>query len=316
MFSLIIRIRQACLSAEMLSSEFRERMIELEGQMGSADELNPEQGFELLQQMKEISALASKKMVIKDPKLSKNDMESLVATLSGMSLSEDQIKEFKEKHAKKKKMKTLELSPSPKVTALLKTIETDMKPDEKGVIFSFFTSMLDLLEPSLDASNHSFTRLDGKMSAEERVKALEEFNNNDGPRFILCSLKTAGLGINLTRGNVAFMMDPWWNYAAEDQAADRIHRLGQTRAVRVFRFVMQDTIEERLLSIQSRKAAMGKGSMEMLSNKELQRAKVTAMKDLFQIDESGAGDNFWSDFTDSDDEFIVGEYDDDGSSSA
>ena len=111
------------------------------------------------------------------------------------------------------------------------------------------------------------------------------------------------------RGNVAFMLDPWWNqavsaqarpeyprsvliywssnrlisFASISQAMDRIHRLGQTRKVRVYSFVMKDSIEERMVALTKAKAALGKGSMEKLSPKEERRAKLTAMKDLFEI---------------------------------
>ena len=81
------------------------------------------------------------------------------------------------------------------------------------------------------------------------------------------------------------MMDPWWNAATEQQAIDRVHRIGQTRPVRVYRLVMKDSIEERLIKMQNMKSALGKGTMTKLSKQEESLAKVTSLKDLFEIDD-------------------------------
>ena len=108
---------------------------------------------------------------------------------------------------------------APKIDALLATID-EMKPEEKGVIFSQFTTFLNRVEKELWAKGHSFTRIDGSMNAASRIEAIKEFSKEDvadSPRFILCSLRAAGTGINLTRGNVAFMLDPWWNQAVSAQ---------------------------------------------------------------------------------------------------
>ena len=301
MFFLNIRIRQACCSGELFPVEFREQVEDLADQFDEAGTLTAEQGWDVLSKLQSIS---KESMTKKSTAKSGNAIDDVAAKLGGISLSGDK----KKKPLKKASGKVLDLPPSPKVEALLRFIEMEMKPDEKGVIFSNFTSFLDLIEPTLKEHGITFTRLDGSMSAEKRLEAMSQFDDDDGPRMILCSMKAAGLGISLTRGNFAFMMDPWWNQASEDQAADRVHRLGQTRPVSVFRFVMKDSIEERLVSIQSRKAALGKGSMEKLSAKEEKRAQLTAMEDLFDV--NIGGDRFWDEFADSDDEFIVGNYND------
>lgn len=180
---------------------------------------------------------------------------------------------------------------SPKVAALLKLIE-EMKPDEKGVIFSQWTSFLDIIEKALEGAGFDFVRIDGSCSTEARTDSIVRFKNDDGVRFILCSLKAAGVGINLIRGNVCFMMDPWWNDAIEMQAIDRVHRLSQTRAVRVYRLVMKGTIEERMLDVQKAKSTLGKGTMAKLSKAEEKIAKMTGIKDLFQIKAEGSEDDF------------------------
>ena len=116
---------------------------------------------------------------------------------------------------------------SPKVQALLDAIDQMMAPDEKGVIFSQWTSFLDIIQDELEAVGHTFTRIDGSMNAEKRLEAIRKFsteqcNSMKTPRFVLCSLRACGTGINLTRGSFAFLMDPYWNLAVEDQAMDRV----------------------------------------------------------------------------------------------
>lgn len=146
-----------------------------------------------------------------------------------------------------------------------------MKPDEKGVIFSQWTSFLDILSHEFLSEGIPFTRLDGTMSADKRSENMAKFETERcdsaaTPRFILCSLMACGTGINLTRGNVVFLTDPWWNAAAGkflvqssvnltylfhlgSQAMDRVHRIGQVRPVRVIRLLMKDSIEERSMYI-------------------------------------------------------------------
>ena len=119
-----------------------------------------------------------------------------------------------------------EMPMAPKITHLLQVIQ-QMATDEKAVIFSQYPSFLNLIEKALVKAGHSTGRIDGGVPNGERVSTVQSFNVlSGGSRFILCSLKAAGEGLNLTRGNVVFMMDPYWNSAQEQQAVDRCHRLG------------------------------------------------------------------------------------------
>jgi SNF2 family DNA or RNA helicase len=114
------------------------------------------------------------------------------------------------------------LGPSPKLKALALAI-SEMKDDEKGVIFSQFTKFLDVLETFLEEAGHALVRIDGSKTPKQRIHAMKEFNQETGgPRFIICSLHAAGTGISLTRGNHCFMMDTWWNSSVEQQAMDRV----------------------------------------------------------------------------------------------
>ncbi|VEU36620.1 unnamed protein product [Pseudo-nitzschia multistriata] len=175
---------------------------------------------------------------------------------------------------------------SPKISALLKIIQAGMHPDEKGVIFSQFTSFLDLISQALQEEGHTFVRMDGSMNTTKRMAAVRAFSSDekDGPRFILCSLHAAGTGINLTRGSKAFMMDCWWNASVENQAMDRIHRIGQTRPVTIYRLVMKDSLEERIVELQTVKSLQAKGSMQKLGAEEKKKTRLRDLKGLLMIE--------------------------------
>lgn len=118
------------------------------------------------------------------------------------------------KHSKRVVNDAMKLGRSPKTQALLDEIDK-MAPDEKGAIFSQWTSHLDILELELQREGHTYTRIDGTMSMDDRIDAMDYFdsekcNSMRTPRFILCSMHACGVGINLTRGNVVFLMDPWY----------------------------------------------------------------------------------------------------------
>ncbi|CAB9515840.1 ISWI chromatin-remodeling complex ATPase ISW2 [Seminavis robusta] len=201
---------------------------------------------------------------------------------------------------------------APKIKVLLAHIE-NMAADEKGLIFSQFTSSLDLIEDALEEAGHTFTRIDGSVDSEGRLEAMRGLESEDGPRFMLVSLKAGGEGITLTRASICYLMDPWWNAAAQDQAMDRCHRIGQTRPVRVYQLVMEDSIEQRMLSVQEAKTALGNGSVRKLSKEESKKARLTALRDLFQVNiaEQNWHGHFDEDFEHDDgrdlDDFIVGD---------
>ncbi len=143
---------------------------------------------------------------------------------------------------------------SSKVDRLLEALEEAAADGHKALVFSQWTSLLDLVEPHLKANNIPFTRLDG--STRNRGDVVTEFQSPDGPPVMLVSLKAGGTGLNLTAADHVFLLDPWWNPAVEDQAADRAHRIGQERPVMVYRMVAKDTVEEGILALQERKRAI------------------------------------------------------------
>jgi superfamily II DNA or RNA helicase len=140
---------------------------------------------------------------------------------------------------------------SSKIERLLAALDTAAADDHKALVFSQWTSFLDLLEPHLVGAGLPFCRLDG--ATRDRAAVVESFQDPAGPPVMLVSLKAGGTGLNLTRADHIFLLDPWWNPAVEDQAADRAHRIGQERPVFVYRLVAQDTVDERILELQQRK---------------------------------------------------------------
>ncbi|MCA9675479.1 MAG: DEAD/DEAH box helicase [Myxococcales bacterium] len=148
---------------------------------------------------------------------------------------------------------------SSKVSRLLGALEDAAADGHKALVFSQWTSLLDLVEPHLEAAGIAFTRLDG--STRDRAGVVATFQDPDGPPVMLVSLKAGGTGLNLTAADHVFLLDPWWNPAVEDQAADRAHRIGQDKPVMVYRLVARDTVEERILALQERKRALADAAL-------------------------------------------------------
>jgi superfamily II DNA or RNA helicase len=143
---------------------------------------------------------------------------------------------------------------SAKVELLLEVLTEALADRHKALVFSQWTALLDRVEPHLRAADIDFARLDGQTRRREEV--VRRFQDDDGPPVMLISLRAGGTGLNLTAADHIFLLDPWWNPAVEDQAADRAHRIGQTRPVLVHRLVARDTVEERILALQQHKRAL------------------------------------------------------------
>ena len=124
----------------------------------------------------------------------------------------------------------------------------------KILLFSQFTSMLTLIEAELKQRGIQWVKLTGQ--SQERDGLIEQFTSGQVPLFLI-SLKAGGVGLNLPQADTVIHFDPWWNPAAEAQATDRAHRIGQTQSLWVVKLVAQGTIEERILALQERKAALG-----------------------------------------------------------
>ena len=140
---------------------------------------------------------------------------------------------------------------SSKLDTLLEMIGEMLPEGRRILIFSQFTSMLDLIKPALTAAGHRYVELRGDTT--DRAEPVRSFEAGEVPLFLI-SLKAGGRGLNLTSADTVIHYDPWWNPAAEDQASDRAHRIGQTKSVFVYKLIAADTVEERILDLQQRKA--------------------------------------------------------------
>ncbi|KAK6134781.1 hypothetical protein DH2020_031451 [Rehmannia glutinosa] len=152
---------------------------------------------------------------------------------------------------------------STKIDALREEIRGMVERDgsAKGIVFSQFSSFLDLIHYALQKSGVNCVQLDGSMSMGARETAIKRFTEDPNCRIFLMSLKAGGVALNLTVASHVFLMDPWWNPAVERQAQDRIHRIGQFKPIRIVRFVIENTIEERILKLQEKKELVFEGTV-------------------------------------------------------
>eukprot|EP01125_Pyxidicula_operculata_P011048 TRINITY_DN360_c9_g1_i1.p1 TRINITY_DN360_c9_g1~~TRINITY_DN360_c9_g1_i1.p1 ORF type:complete len:1084 (-),score=287.94 TRINITY_DN360_c9_g1_i1:89-3340(-) len=179
---------------------------------------------------------------------------------------------------------------STKINALIQELHSikQYDPTIKSIIFSQWTSMLDLIQEPLRKAGIKYLRLDGSMTHIQRQAAIDAFNKDESIDIFLISMKAGGLGLNLTAASRVFLLDPWWNPATEDQAIDRVHRIGQTKEVVVYRFIMENSVEEKILELQEKKRLLAQGALldqVHLAGKENNRnLRLEELKILFQVD--------------------------------
>jgi non-specific serine/threonine protein kinase len=138
-----------------------------------------------------------------------------------------------------------------KFEILMETLETLKAEGHKALVFSQFVQTLKLLEAEMKKLGLSYTYLDGK--TKNRQERVDTFQNDPSISFFLISLKAGGVGLNLTAADYVLHLDPWWNPAVEMQAADRTHRIGQDKPVFIYKFIARETVEEKILELQTRK---------------------------------------------------------------
>ena len=182
--------------------------------------------------------------------------------------------------------------PHTKTIALIRCLrqnneESQANPHEppiKSVVFSGWTAHLDLLQIALEANDIGYVRLDGKMSRPQRNTALETFRDDPSVTVILVSITAGGLGLNLTTASRVYVMEPQFNPAAEAQAVDRVHRLGQKREVINTKFIMRNSFEEQMLKLQRKKQNLAELSMNRgkLDKAEAAREKLAELRSLFK----------------------------------
>lgn len=143
---------------------------------------------------------------------------------------------------------------SAKLEVLLEQLREVFQEGHKTLVFSQFTSMLAIVKHRLDKEKIPYAYLDGQ--TKDRQERVQQFQNDPDCKVFLISLKAGGVGLNLTAADYIFLLDPWWNPAVESQAIDRAHRIGQTRPVFAYRLIARNTVEEKVLELQSKKRAL------------------------------------------------------------
>ncbi|KAH7037102.1 SNF2 family N-terminal domain-containing protein [Microdochium trichocladiopsis] len=174
--------------------------------------------------------------------------------------------------------------PSAKVSKCIELIADIQKSDEKTIIFSQWTLLLDLLETPLKHElGIGYRRYDGSMSAKQRDAAAGEFMERSDVKVILVSLKAGNAGLNLTAASQVIIMDPFWNPYIEMQAVDRAHRIGQQRDVKVHRILVQETIEDRIVDLQAKKRDLVDSALSEEAAKNIGRLSTKDLSFLFGI---------------------------------
>jgi SNF2 family DNA or RNA helicase len=167
---------------------------------------------------------------------------------------------------------------SAKTEACMELIETAHEGGHKMLVFSQFTSMLAILERELDERKIAYYKITGETKKEKRIELVNQFNQDDTPVFLI-SLKAGGTGLNLTGADIVIHYDPWWNVAVQNQATDRAHRIGQTKTVSVYKLIVKNSIEEKIVKMQEDKKNLAD---EILSG-ELGSIGQMSKEDLLEL---------------------------------
>ncbi|KAJ6662260.1 hypothetical protein lerEdw1_012423 [Lerista edwardsae] len=230
--SLLLRLRQCCCHLSLLKVALDQANLNSEGISLSLEE--------------QLSALT-----LTEP--ARDDAQSMVHLL-GTAFSADLFETTKK---------------STKLSHLLEELKAIQIRSQKSVIVSQWTSMLKVVAVHLERLGMKYVTVDGSVNPKQRMDVVEEFNNNpNGPQVMLISLLAGGVGLNLVGGNHLFLFDMHWNPALEDQACDRIYRVGQQNNVTIHRFVCEGTVEEKISELQTKK-------------KELAQKVLTGREDSF-----------------------------------
>ncbi|KAF5853212.1 hypothetical protein GGP41_001771 [Bipolaris sorokiniana] len=197
---------------------------------------------------------------------------------SGSNSESDDEEDASDSETSESSYNASELTPSTKIRQLLAILEKETD-EHKVIVFSQFTSMLDLIEPFLNRAGYNFTRYDGSMRNDLREASLQKLREDKRTRVLLCSLKCGSLGLNLTAASRVVIMEPFWNPFVEEQAIDRVHRLNQTVDVTVYRLSIHNSVEERILELQEAKRKLANAAIE--GGKAIKNLTMKDMMALF-----------------------------------
>ncbi|XP_045442951.1 transcription termination factor 2 isoform X6 [Pipistrellus kuhlii] len=241
--SQLLRLRQCCCHLSLLKSVLDPTELKSEGLLLSLED--------------QLSALTLSELQNSEP--------SATVSLNGESFKVELFEDMRE---------------STKVSALLAELEAIRRSpgSQKSVIVSQWTSMLKVIALHLRRHKLTYATIDGSVNPKQRMDLVEAFNNSRGPEVMLISLLAGGVGLNLIGGNHLFLLDMHWNPSLEDQACDRIYRVGQQKDVVIHRFVCEETVEEKILQLQEKKKDLAKqvlsGSGESVTKLTLADLKV------------------------------------------
>lgn len=168
------------------------------------------------------------------------------------------------------------LGESAKLETLFELLEELLAEGRKILIFSQFTSMLKIIQTRIEEKNINFALLTG--ATRKREEVIEKFKKPDCPLFLI-SLKAGGVGLNLVEADTVIHYDPWWNPAVENQATDRAHRIGQTKTVFIYKLIVENSIEDKILQLQEKK----KNLQEGMYNTSKQKTEKFDAEDLLNL---------------------------------
>ncbi|KAG9074684.1 hypothetical protein FS749_013731 [Ceratobasidium sp. UAMH 11750] len=271
---LLLRLRQACDHPSLVSKDFQKDVDAVESKPAKKDDEEDDDLADLFQKMgvdKRITTCA----------ICQAELPS--GTREDEKHCEDCAKNLAAQARRKSLATKSGLPPSSakirKMIELLEEIDDRSDGEEKTIVFSQFTSMLDLLEPFLLDAKIGYSRLDGSMTPKDREVALDKIRNSSKTKAILISFKAGSTGLNLTACNNVILLDLWWNPALEDQAFDRAHRLGQTKDVNIYKLTIAETVEDRILKLQDTKRDLAKAALsgDKLSNNRLRLEDIMSL---------------------------------------
>lgn len=151
---------------------------------------------------------------------------------------------------------------SSKLEQCMEIIQEGTNAGHKILLFSGYTSMFDFIEKELKKRNIRYFKLTGATKVEDRIKLVDEFNNNSDIKVFLISLKAGGTGLNLTGADMVIHYDPWWNISTENQATDRAYRIGQKNNVQVYKLITKNSIEEKIYELQEKKEELANNMLD------------------------------------------------------
>ena len=151
---------------------------------------------------------------------------------------------------------------SSKLEQCVEIIEEAINGGHKILLFSGYTSMFEIIEKELKRRNIKYFKLTGSTKVDERMRMVDEFNENSNVKLFLISLKAGGTGLNLTGADMVIHYDPWWNISTENQATDRAYRIGQKNNVQVYKLITKNSIEEKIYELQEKKAKLANSMLD------------------------------------------------------